>query len=123
MSAANITPVPTGLVSTIACPGLSPPLDLISFCLTAPLMAKPSASSAPSHVWPPTRAQLASVSAEVAPAIICTRSSSTFSSSPKGTWAMARAVMGSAPIPQQSPNACTAATFPNTNGSDTNERK
>ena len=48
----------------------------------SPLTAKPSASSAPSLVCPPTSAVPASRSTSVAPVIICLSESSTWDSIP-----------------------------------------
>ena len=70
MSAASSVPVPIGLVRMSASPGRSPPLRNAAARETSPLTAKPSASSAPSLVWPPTSAQPASRSTSLAPAII-----------------------------------------------------
>ncbi len=82
MSAASSVPVPIGLVRISASPGRSPPLRRKRSRATRPLMAKPSDSSTPSLVWPPTSAQPASRSTALAPAIMADRSASTFASSP-----------------------------------------
>ena len=77
-----------------------------------PFTAKPSASSLPSPVWPPTSAQFASFNTSSAPVIIWNSTSSTLASSPDGTVAIAVADCASAPIAQMSPSAWFAATLP-----------
>ena len=91
-------PVPNGLVRMRPSPGFSPPLRNAAAAGTRPLTAKPSASSAPSLVCPPTSAQPASRSTSFAPAIIAVRSASILLSIPKGTVAIASAVCGSPPM-------------------------
>eukprot|EP00967_Tisochrysis_lutea_P036844 scaffold44398_cov19-Tisochrysis_lutea.AAC.3 len=56
MAAASSVPVPSGLVSTNACPDRRPPLDITPASATSPVTLKPRASSGPSQVWPPTNA-------------------------------------------------------------------
>mmetsp|Transcript_5127 Transcript_5127/g.17875 ORF Transcript_5127/g.17875 Transcript_5127/m.17875 type:complete len:242 (-) Transcript_5127:1479-2204(-) len=123
MSAAKRAPVPIGFVTTITCPGLSPPFRRSMAGSATPWTLNPSDSSAPSELWPPASAHPAARSAAAAPAIICVSSSSTTDSSPNGTVAMASAACGSAPMAHASPSACTAATSPNTYGSSTKARK
>mmetsp|Transcript_14140 Transcript_14140/g.36288 ORF Transcript_14140/g.36288 Transcript_14140/m.36288 type:complete len:203 (+) Transcript_14140:193-801(+) len=80
--AAMMAPVPTPLVSSSACPGASPDLRITSASAATPSTENPSAISAPSPEWPPTRVQPASCSTWLAPAIIWKRVSSTLEGSP-----------------------------------------
>ncbi len=89
----------------------------------SPLIAKPSASSLPSPVWPPTSAQPASLSTATAPAIIWNTVSSTLLSSPGGTVAIAVADCGLPPMAKMSPSAWLAAMRPNSQGSSMKARK
>mmetsp|Transcript_18090 Transcript_18090/g.51920 ORF Transcript_18090/g.51920 Transcript_18090/m.51920 type:complete len:214 (-) Transcript_18090:866-1507(-) len=117
MCAAKMTPVPIGLVSTRASPSRRPPLVSAADWPplgSVPLTERPRDSSVPSHEWPPTRAQSASRSVALTPAIICVKSFSTIFSSAKGTTAMAMADMGCAHMAWQSLSAWLAAMRPNT---------
>jgi hypothetical protein len=82
ISAASSVPVPNGLVRIRPSPGFNPPLRSAVAAGTRPLTAKPSASSAPSLVCPPTSAQPASRSTSFAPVIIADKSAPTLLSSP-----------------------------------------
>ena len=59
-----------------------PPLRITASRSMSPLTAKPSDSSEPSLVWPPTSAVLASASTSIAPVIIWRSVSSTLLSMP-----------------------------------------
>ena len=117
--------MPIGLVRISTSPGRMPPLRItVASCSSIrPLMAKPSASSWPSPVWPPTSAQPASLSTDTAPDIIWKTVSSTLLSSPGGTVAMAVADCASPPMAKMSPSAWLAAMRPNSQGSSMKARK
>mmetsp|Transcript_11578 Transcript_11578/g.34105 ORF Transcript_11578/g.34105 Transcript_11578/m.34105 type:complete len:739 (-) Transcript_11578:200-2416(-) len=123
IAAAKRTPVPSGFVRRSASPARMPPLCIIASLGAYPMTAKPRASSAPSHVCPPSSAHPASPSVRQAPAIIWKSVASTFASSPYGTTATARAPAGGAPMAWQSERAWLAATCPKTKGSGRKERK
>ena len=70
ISAARITPVPSGLVSSSRSPGCSPPLRNSLPGRVRPVTAKPSASSVPSALWPPTSTAPAASSTSLPPFIM-----------------------------------------------------
>ncbi len=70
MSACRITPVPSGLVRMSWSPGAAPPIRISASAEAAkPQTAKPTTSSGPVVVWPPTSVTPSASSAARAPAI------------------------------------------------------
>ena len=98
ISAAKITPVPSGRVSTIRSPGRMPDLRTRRSGAAVPVTESPMASSAPSLVCPPTSATPSRSSTASAPAMSWVRSSSIFRSEANGSVTSAIAAPGSAPI-------------------------
>mmetsp|Transcript_23725 Transcript_23725/g.61646 ORF Transcript_23725/g.61646 Transcript_23725/m.61646 type:complete len:262 (-) Transcript_23725:950-1735(-) len=123
MAAASSVPVPSGLVSTNACPDRRPPLDITPASATSPVTLKPRASSGPSQVWPPTNAHPDSLRTSMAPLMSCVSSSVTRRSAMRGTTARAKALTGFAPMAHTSPRAWLAAILPKMYGSSQKARK
>ena len=98
ISAARMTPVPSGLVSNKRSPGRRPPLRISRPGRVRPVTAKPSANSAPSALWPPTSTAPAASSTSVPPFSMWNRSCSTIAGREGGNVAIASAVSGTPPI-------------------------
>ena len=105
ISAAKITPVPMGRVSTSRSPGRMPDFRSKSSGGAVPVTENPMASSPPSLVCPPTRATPSRSRTSSAPAMSWVRSASIFSSAANGSVTIAIAASGSAPIAKMSPSA------------------
>ena len=121
ISAARIVPEPSGLVRISASPSLAP--ALVSACWARPVTVKPSVSSAPWLVCPPTTSAPALAKTSAAAPITSAKVRACNVGDRRGRITCAKATCGVAPMAQISPMAWIAVNSPNKRGSQVKVRR